>query len=75
MSTSTHSDPHLADSEAPLAPPHQTRTTRRPSVAPQIARLNDAEEDSFWARLDEREHGRLTQEADHLFDTSYPWAA
>jgi hypothetical protein len=75
MSISSHSDPHLASSEAPQTPRHRARTTRRPSAAPQIAKPSDAEEGSFWARLEEREHGRLTQEADHLFDTSYPWTA
>lgn len=28
----------------------------------------------FWARIEEREEGRLSIEADHLFDTSYTWA-
>ncbi|NTU83236.1 MAG: hypothetical protein HGA45_28335 [Chloroflexales bacterium] len=75
MSTSTHRDPNLTGSEAPPPLRHRARTTRRPSVAPQIATPSDTEEASFWARLEEREHGRLTQEADHLFDTSYAWAA
>jgi hypothetical protein len=33
------------------------------------------EEAAFWAYLEGREEGRLAQEADHLFDTSYAWAA
>jgi len=28
----------------------------------------------YWAQIEEREFGRLAQEADHLFDTSQPWA-
>lgn len=32
-------------------------------------------EEEVWRRLEEREYGRLALEADHLFDTSYPWAA
>lgn len=32
-------------------------------------------EDAFWRQLEEREEGRLTQEADHFFDTSFAWAA
>ena len=75
MSISTPSDTHLASSEAPPAPRHRARTTRRPSAAPQIATPSDAEEATFWAHFEEHEDGRLTQEADHLFDTSYPWAA
>jgi hypothetical protein len=34
-----------------------------------------AEDRAFWERGEEREEGRLTQEADHLFDTSYTWTA
>ncbi len=75
MSISTPSDTHLASSEAPPAPRHRARLTRRPPKAPQIATPSDIEEATFWARFEEREHGRLTQEADHLFDTSYLWAA
>ena len=33
------------------------------------------EEVAFWTQLEEREEGRLAQEADHLFDTSFAWAA
>jgi hypothetical protein len=32
-------------------------------------------EETFWRQLEEREEGRLAQEADHLFDTSFAWAA
>lgn len=28
----------------------------------------------FWQQLEDREFGQLAMEADHLFDTSYPWA-
>jgi hypothetical protein len=31
-------------------------------------------EAAFWARCAEYDDGRLAQEADHVFDTSYPWA-
>jgi len=34
-----------------------------------------AEERVYWVQIEEREFGRLAQEADHLFDTSYAWAA
>ena len=33
------------------------------------------EEEVFWRQLEEREEGRVAQEADHLFDTSFAWAA
>jgi hypothetical protein len=49
--------------------------TQRPPTAPQIATPSNAEEATFWARFEEREAGRLAQEVDHLFDTSYAWAA
>jgi hypothetical protein len=32
-------------------------------------------EDVYWRQFEEREDGRLAQEADHLFDTSFAWAA
>jgi len=32
-------------------------------------------ERTYWAAAEEREFGRLAQEADHRFDTSYLWAA
>jgi hypothetical protein len=31
-------------------------------------------EAAFWERCAEYDDGRITQEADHLFDSSYPWA-
>jgi len=34
-----------------------------------------AEERVYWAQIEEREFGRLVQETDHLFDTSYAWTA
>jgi hypothetical protein len=37
--------------------------------------LTRREEDVFWRQLEEREDGRIAQEADHLFDTSFAWAA
>jgi hypothetical protein len=30
---------------------------------------------ALWQSLDEQDDGRIAQEADHLFDTSYAWAA
>lgn len=35
---------------------------------------SDAKEADFWAHLEDREEGWVALEADHLFDTSYPWA-
>jgi len=37
--------------------------------------LPKSAEASLWARLEQHDEGRLAQEADHLFDTSYPWPA
>jgi hypothetical protein len=38
-------------------------------------RADASAELAFWKRLEEREEGRIAQEADHLFDTSFEWAA
>lgn len=38
------------------------------------ARSEDTKEAAFWKQFEEREEGRHAQEADHLFDTSAPWA-
>lgn len=47
---------------------------RRRSVPKANRRISTTAEDSIWARLEDREEGRLAIEADHLFDTSYAWA-
>ena len=49
--------------------PRRARFTRRIPV-----RCSAAER-TYWEVAEEREFGRLVQETDHLFDTSYPWAA
>ena len=49
--------------------PRRTRATRRIPV-----RCSAAER-RYWAAAEEREFGHLAQETDHLFDTSYLWAA
>lgn len=52
------------------------RTQRRPQT--RVGKTNAASacaETVFWARLEDREEGRIATEADHLFDTSYTWAA
>jgi hypothetical protein len=54
------------------------RRTRLPRRAPRrklrMLRHDRTAEAAFWARCAEYDDGRLAQEADHLFDTSYPWA-
>ncbi len=47
---------------------------RRPRFSSILVPMS-AEERTLWERGEEREEGRLTQEADHLFDTSYTWTA
>lgn len=47
---------------------------RRQAVPKAKGQTSTAVEDTFWARLEDREEGRLVIEADHLFDTSYAWA-
>lgn len=49
---------------------------RRPRAPQALCNPPDLGDDTtFWTRLEEREEGRLAQESDHLFDTSYDWAA
>lgn len=52
----------------------QARGARR-AAQTREAQQPEPGEEAFWARLEEREEGRAAQEADHLFDTSYSWAA
>jgi hypothetical protein len=53
------------------------RSARRRPRAPQaLCKLpGPGDDNALWSRLEECEEGRLAQEADHLFDTSYAWAA
>ncbi|MEI8305485.1 MAG: hypothetical protein WCF99_00335 [Chloroflexales bacterium] len=48
---------------------HRRRSPMVVAHAPIITRPRPAEA-ARWAQLEEREFGRLAQEADHLFDTS-----
>lgn len=75
MSASPCSEPHLPASESQLTSRRRSMPTQCLPTTPHNTTLSDAEEASFWARFEEREDGRLAQEADHLFDTSFPWAA
>ena len=73
MSPSPTREPQQASAPCPSPPPAsvpwRTRTTRRIPVRCSVA------ERTYWAAAEEREFGRLAQEADHRFDTSYLWAA
>lgn len=60
--------------QAHQAKSRQARGTRR-AAQTREAQQPEPVEEAFWARLEEREEGRVAQEADHLFDTSYSWAA
>lgn len=55
------------------AGPRRRRVQQRPLTAAQVAASHG--EDVFWRQLEEREEGRIAQEADHLFDTSFVWGA
>ena len=71
MSPPSSRTPHQPTS-AP--PPARRRPTRRPRPRTHLPGRDSAEERGYWAQIEEREFGRLAQEADHLFDTSQPWA-
>lgn len=73
MSIPTSSELHPPVSEAPTGPPHRNVSRRRLGTGAALPARSDAEEATFWARLEEREEGRVALEADHLFDTSYAW--
>ena len=69
-----------SDPQPPEDGPHPAYRNRPPAAqstrTPRRTTTRSANEDAgFWACLEERELGRLALEADHLFDTSYPWAA
>ncbi len=62
----------MPPSSHPPTPARTRRYRRRRHCAqaiPTRARVAPAEA-ARWQRLEEREFGRLAQEADHLFDTS-----
>ena len=75
MTISTGCDPQPPQDAAHLPRRRRARTTQSLSRTPRLHVPSAAEEVAFWARYEEREAGRFTQEADHLFDTSYLWAA
>lgn len=67
-------------SDAPQPEARSGRVGRRRPARHREAHLPESherpsDEAGFWAQLEEREEGRLALEADHLFDTSYLWAA
>jgi len=67
------------EAPSPLRQSHRFSRNRatisRCSTIMQRSRGHSATDDTdFWVHLEAREEGRFTQEADHLFDTSYPWA-
>ena len=74
MSASMSGELHTASSELSAGPSHRTASVRRQGTGAALSTCGDAEEAAFWAHLEDREEGRVALEADHLFDTSYPWA-
>jgi len=75
MSISTPSEPHLPTRASQPTYRRRSMPTQCLPTTPHSTTLSDAEEATFWAHFEEREHGRLAQEADHLFDTNHSWAA
>lgn len=73
MRVSPEHDAQAPRSQPLLALRRRARKTRLVRRVRQALAPIDAET-TFWAWLEEREDGRIAQEVDHLFDTSYPWA-
>jgi hypothetical protein len=76
MSGSVEREPHLLHTTTLRSLPRYQALGRR-RLRRQVFRneRNSRVEAVFWARFEEREEGRVAQEADYLFDTSYDWAA
>lgn len=75
MSTTAHHEPRPHRGQSVSRPRRhrgKVRSARR-RIRPVF--FPNSREASLWAHLEEREEGRLALEADHLFDTSYSWAA
>ena len=53
--------------------PIRARLYRHRRRCPMVAVRPRPAEAAHWQYLEEREFGRLAQEADHLFDTSLTW--
>ncbi|GAB4448915.1 MAG: hypothetical protein OHK0015_53840 [Chloroflexi bacterium OHK40] len=73
MAASTGSDAPQPEGQSHPARRGRAAQHRRPH-RPE-SQEGPGNETGFWAQLEEREEGRLALEADHLFDTSYPWTA
>jgi hypothetical protein len=74
MSGSARSDHQAAIQQRPARRSQRARKGHVNEEA-SISEPGDETESAFWAHLEAREEGRFTTEADHLFDTSYTWAA
>ena len=73
MAASTGSDTPQPENRSPRA--RRSRTSQESQAARPVVQGLSPDDPGFWAQLEEREEGRLAQEADHLFDTSASWAA
>lgn len=73
MSEATITETQGLQPEPARAQPGRPRAAQRRMTTGQPSD-REAEEVTFWTRLEDREEGRLAVEADHLFDTSYAWA-
>ena len=73
MAASTGSDAPQPEYRSPRA--RRIQTSQESQAARPVVQGLPHDDWGFWAQLEEREEGRLALEADHLFDTSYLWAA
>jgi hypothetical protein len=73
MAASTGSDAPQPETRSRRV--RRSRTSQESQADRPVNKGRPGDEAGFWAQLEEREFGRLALEADHLFDTSYPWAA
>jgi hypothetical protein len=73
MAASTGSDTPQPETRSGRV--RRSRTSQESQADRPVNKRRPHNEVGFWAQLEEREFGRLALEADHLFDTSYPWAA
>lgn len=74
MHEATRSETQTQSHEPARAQAGRPRAAQRRMTTSQLSD-REAEEAAFWSRLEDREEGRLAIEADHLFDSSYSWAA
>lgn len=73
MTASTGSDSPQSETRSRRV--RRSRSSQENQADRPVSKGRPGDEAGFWAQLEECEFGRLALEADHLFDTSYPWSA